>query len=77
MKTLTVAQSITVAKAEIKQDIKAGVVSKSVKSFSDLHDWVDANNYGGGFSVNTEHFTIDQWETVQTALDTWLHNGRK
>lgn len=34
-------------KADILKDVAEGVVPKSVKSFSELHDYVDANTYGG------------------------------
>jgi hypothetical protein len=34
-------------KAEINADIAAGKVPATVKSFSELHDYVDANCYGG------------------------------
>jgi hypothetical protein len=35
------------SKAEILEDIAAGVVPNTVSSFSELHDYVDANEYGG------------------------------
>ena len=35
------------SKAEILEDIAAGVVPGTVSSFSELHDYVDANEYGG------------------------------
>lgn len=34
-------------KREIITDIENGVFSKDVASFSDMHDFVDANEYGG------------------------------
>lgn len=34
-------------KAEILADVASGVVPASVASFSELHDYVDANLYGG------------------------------
>ena len=34
-------------KAEILADVRAGVVPETVASFSELHDHVDANCYGG------------------------------
>ncbi len=30
----------------IKSDVEAGIVPASVRSFSELHDYVDANDYG-------------------------------
>ena len=35
------------SKAEILEDIAQGVVPDTVSSFSELHDYVDANEYGG------------------------------
>lgn len=41
-------------KVEILADIRAGVVPPSVKSYSDLHDYVDANCYGGSEALLDE-----------------------
>lgn len=38
---------IAQCKAEIQADIAAGFVSADVSSFGGLHDYVDANCYGG------------------------------
>ena len=35
------------SKAEILEDIKQGIVPHTVADFSELHDYVDANEYGG------------------------------
>ena len=35
------------SKAEILEDIAQGIVPGTVSSFSELHDYVDANEYGG------------------------------
>jgi len=35
------------SKLEILEDIKNGPVPATVSSFSELHDYVDANEYGG------------------------------
>ena len=34
-------------RAEIAMDMRSGRVPTTVKSFSELHDYVDANEYGG------------------------------
>lgn len=34
-------------KTEIVEDVESGIVPESVSSFSELHDYVDANLYGG------------------------------
>jgi len=42
-----VAATVARAKLEILADIAAGRVPASVRTFSELHDYVDANEYGG------------------------------
>lgn len=39
--------TVTRMKAEILRDIAVGHVSGAVESFGELHDYVDANYYGG------------------------------
>lgn len=43
----TLDESIDRMKLEIFQDIKSGVLPANCPSFSALHDYVDANCYGG------------------------------
>lgn len=68
--------TVNFAKAEILTDIKNGVVPNTVASFSELHDYVDANEYGG--------FTDNRYRPskgmvfenkVQNELDKWIKNG--
>lgn len=59
------------AKAEIIEDILSGVLPVMPTSFDELHEYVDANDYGG---FTTENFTAD-WDfivDVQTELGVWL-----
>lgn len=54
-------ETIRRMKAEILSDVQSGRVSKNVKSFSELHNFVDANEYGGFcedgmLSAMIEHF---------------------
>ena len=70
---------------EVENDISNGDVPPTVGSFSELHNYVDANKYGGAFSwpmligdtddeVYVElHFWF--WNVVQGAVDQWLKNG--
>jgi hypothetical protein len=51
---------INQAKREIRYDVKAGVVPASVRSFSRLHDYVDANEYGGFAIEETASPTFDR-----------------
>ena len=43
---LMIEYAIERSKAEILEDIASGVVPDTVSSFSELHDYVDANEYG-------------------------------
>lgn len=78
-------------KREIIEDVRAGVVPKSVKSFSELHDHVDANCYGGFcsdqvMSALTLHFggrrdeampehLVDFINRAQNGIDSWIKSG--
>lgn len=72
-------------KREILQDIDNGIVPETVSSFSELHDYVDANCYGG-FCDDDEDYDDDNeeiWEnqmelvnTVQCLVDVWLKTER-
>lgn len=42
---------VKLAKAEILADIASGIVPADVATFSELHDHVDANGYGGAFEA--------------------------
>ncbi len=69
-------------KREINADIASGRVSASVATFSELHDHVDANWYGGAFNPEWEaEFGTDRhcafWNRVQDTLSSWLANGRE
>lgn len=50
----TLDQSVTQIKAEVLADIAAGTVPGTVGTFADLHDFVDANCYGG-FCDDAQH----------------------
>jgi hypothetical protein len=43
----TLEQTVSRMKSEILDDINKGVIPNKVNSFSELHDYVDANTYGG------------------------------
>jgi hypothetical protein len=79
-------------KREILDDIAAGIQPQNVASFSELHDHVDANEYGGFAEEGVlcacppdgpctgrcgGRVTISEVNEVQCALDCWLRNGRK
>lgn len=66
------------AKREISADIAAGHVPPTVRTFSELHDYVDANYYGGAFGwpLDDTEAACDFWNRVQDAVDEWLREGR-
>lgn len=80
-RTELLATSIATAKNEIIADVQNGDVPKNVKSFSHLHDFVDANLYGNvceeGFPQKFE--SSADWyafvDEVQYAIDAWIKSG--
>jgi hypothetical protein len=71
-----VAVVVEVAKAEILADVARGVVPADVPSFAELHDHVDANEYGGGtesFDGSAEACAF--WNRVHDTLDAWIKAG--
>lgn len=64
------------AKSEILNDIKEGIVSNTISSFSELHDFVDANYYGGFCDDGYEASKNFNFEfKIQEDLDAWIKNG--
>ena len=69
-------------KNEILEDIKDGRIPAQPKDFDQLNAYVDANDYAGltedgfsdSFSSNEEW--LEFCFKVQTALDSWIRNGR-
>lgn len=71
---------------EVSGDIETGLVPTTVSGFATLHDFVDANKYGGAFawpetlgdvedrSYVEAHCTF--WNQVQDGVDAWLRAGR-
>ena len=85
---LIIEHAIERSKEEILADIANGRVPDTVSSFSELHDHVDANEYGGlcdsgswwgiaddsvGLIESDTHLLhFDQSVAVQDAVDAWL-----
>lgn len=63
-------------KREITEDIESGTVPADVTSFSALHDFVDANGYGGLLDDNS-HVSTSLQIAMQEKVDAWLSAGRK
>lgn len=65
---------------QILKDVVSGVLPGWVGTFAELHDYTDANEYGGfcdGHPIMDEpvHVWVDFVNDVQTALDAWLRAG--
>jgi hypothetical protein len=72
-----IAAAVATAKDEISTHIRLGVVPPTVKRFGELHDYMDANLYGGGaFLFSLCGGDCDILNAVQNAVDAWLWNGR-
>nr|DAI89538.1 MAG TPA: hypothetical protein [Caudoviricetes sp.] len=66
------------AKKEIEEDIETKLIPRTIDRFEDLHDYVDANYYGGLFDEDYEISENFEFENkLQTALNEWLLNGRQ
>ena len=66
-------------KREILADIATGRVPATVRSFGELHNYVDANEYGGACEGEWTDETLDTvcefWGRVQDTVDAWLRTG--
>lgn len=84
-----VARRVERAKTEILADIEKGVVPDSVEYFAELHNFVDANEYGGlcedsFFDELTNSFddmsrddrSVEVANRVQNELDQWIQQRR-
>ncbi len=63
------------AKSEILAHVAAGTVPRTCGSFSELHDYVDANGYGGAFVRPFDNNETDFWNAVQDTVDRWIKEG--
>ena len=71
----TFEQAIERSKLEILGDVAEGTVPPTCASYSELHDYVDANGYGGAFEHDFENEETDFWNAVQDAVDVWIKAG--
>lgn len=90
MHPITIEDGIAIAmewaRDEIGGDVNAGRIPATVRSFAALHDYVDANAYGGAFQwpclpsedrddAYQQHFTAF-WNEVQNGLNDWIASGQ-
>ena len=83
--TITKAECVKRIKREIREDMASGLIPPTVASFGGLHDYIDANEYGGfcddlgydGFHSISDQFP--SWEAfvnfanaVHDEVDAWL-----
>ena len=66
-------QELNDAKTQINKDIADGTIPESVRSFSVLHDYVDANEY---LAAVWTLDNVDRANALSDALDLWLSQGR-
>ena len=72
----TLEETIERAKLEILAEVRGGRIPVTVQSFSELHDYVDANGFGGAFDEALfPEIDIDFWNAVQDAVDVWIKAG--
>lgn len=63
-------------KREIMADVRNGTIPSTAADFSELHNYVDANGYGGAFEDDAHAVEdVDFWNAVQDALDLWIKSG--
>jgi hypothetical protein len=82
---MTLEEPVNKVKELIIADIKAGTVPETVKTFSELHDYVDANEYLiaalpdkspiAGDDVDDSF--INTANQIADTADKWLREGRK
>jgi hypothetical protein len=75
-KTVKSKHHIELAKKEILMDVQKGLVPNSIKSFSELNEYVDANEYGGFTKEDyqiSKNYAIEN--AVQMELDKWIKSG--
>lgn len=67
-------KAIARSKREILKDVADGIVPAGVRSFSQLHDYIDANCYGG-LCTERGYMSIPDANAVQNAVDRWIKVG--
>ena len=72
----SMAETIERAKREILVSVESGLIPATVESFSALHDYCDANGFGGAFDEGLfPDIDCDFWNAVLDAVDLWIKAG--
>lgn len=80
-----IAAAVERARSEISADIADGVVPDTIGTFEELHNYVDANEYGGLCETAGKYADVLGFDdtgmanvrAVQDQLDEWLRGGRQ
>jgi len=68
-----IAAAVAFVKVEIRADQEAGIIPANVTTFSQLHDYVDANTYGGFCTPgHRDDWSTEDLITVQEGVQEWL-----
>ena len=75
---MTRTQRVAIGRAQILEDVYRGeFVAEDIQNFEDLHEYVDANKYGGFLDDHVQ--LVKDWQRVQREvqdqLHTWIVNG--
>ena len=65
-------QTFENAKTQICEDMIDNVIPVAVKSFSELHDYVDANEYLLADGEQFDIANVDEFNKLSDSLDKWL-----
>jgi hypothetical protein len=66
------------AQNEILEDMIEGRVPENVGTFPELHEHVDANEYGGLCEFDLPHDELaDFGNALQDRLDVWMRSGHR
>lgn len=76
IKDETLTKVLATAMMEIIDDISRGVVPVNVKSFDELHEYVDANEYGlSGVEIDDFDEWVELANKFHPILDQWIKSG--
>jgi hypothetical protein len=72
----TVEEVVLLARGQILEDMRRGLVPSHCDSFEELHDYTDANLYGNIGDHRYSFPSVEAWcewaNEVQDQLDAWL-----
>lgn len=72
----TTKQVIEQMKDEIREEVHNKKIPQSVKSFAELHDYIDANELGGFCDSMSPYWPSTKFlNECQNAVDKWIKSG--